>query len=106
MRAIDLPASEKARAICVVTSVLWIAALGFAALGWISMEYRDVDTGVRSSDTGTAATAWIISIVLVASSGPAAYAIGRDRRLLALPVVGIAVAALGALLSAVRLLPV
>lgn len=85
---------------------MWIAALGFATIGWISLTYRDLDTGERSSDRGAAAIALTIALVLVLASGPAAYAIGRDRRLLALPLVGIAVALLGTLLSAVRLLPV
>ena len=86
----------RASAICVVTSVLWIAALGFAALGWIGL----------TGDGTSVAAAWTIALVLVLASGPVAYAIGRDRRLLALPLVGIAVALLATLLSAVRLLAV
>lgn len=78
-----------AGAVCICTAVLWCSAAGILAVAAL-MRTPDSDTGNRAS---TSTVVWLIvaSAVLLLASGPVAFAIARDRRLLALPLVGAAI---------------
>ena len=98
--SIALPASAavtraylRAVLIFLTTGFLWCSA---AAVVLIAEERRtpDSDTGERASRSSLA---WSIAIAigLLVVSGPVAFAIGRKRWLLAMPLVGLGVAAFG-----------
>lgn len=76
-------------AIFVCTFVLWCSAAAMLALAAVAST-PDSDTGRRSSTT---TVAWLIlgAVALVLASGPLASALARQRRLLALPLVGAAI---------------
>jgi hypothetical protein len=94
---LSLPRSEavtlsyaRAGAVFVSTAVLWCSA---AALVMVAILIRvpDSDTGSRAS---MATAVWLVvaAIALLLSSGPVAFAIARQRWLLALPLFGVALA--------------
>lgn len=83
----------RAGAVFISTAVLWCSAAAILAVATVAST-PDSDTGRRSS---TATIVWLIAaaVVLVLASGPVAFAFGRERWLLVLPLVGVAVGIVG-----------
>jgi hypothetical protein len=95
----SLPRSEavthsyaRAAAVFVCTAVLWCSAAAILAVAAVART-PDSDTGNRSS---TATIIWllVLAVVLVLASGPIAFAVARQRWLLALPLIGAGIAML------------
>ena len=86
-------AVARATWVVLVTAFLWITA-AVVAVGAVISGTPDSDTGEHSTSSQRL-VAYCIAAILVAVSGPVAYVLGKQRWLLALPLVGVGILAVG-----------